>query len=294
MSLSPETSTISPESAADAKSGAISVFLSGTETTTAGNTDFHLYHHHDRTQIVYVVKGAADCRLNDQNVCLSQGTVLLIGCNQMHRLKARPDSEYLSILFQPEYVIGCGSVMVPSEPAARVLQAIQSADWYIWKSAADDPFKKLLLDQLLSEKNREKSCLYMVLTALLTVYLSERLPDPGTTAQGTAAHRFEQMVGKIEKDYQNSELSLNDIAGAAQVSVSEALRCFRKMAGITPWRYLTEYRIQAAAGMLQNTEKTVTEISYACGFSQPAYFGKVFRKCCGLSPGQYRKTLRKK
>jgi transcriptional regulator GlxA family with amidase domain len=46
--------------------------------------------------------------------------------------------------------------------------------------------------------------------------------------------------------------------------------------------------MKKACQMLKQTQKGVNDIAYACGFSDPKYFSKVFRASIGLSPSDYR------
>jgi len=57
---------------------------------------------------------------------------------------------------------------------------------------------------------------------------------------------------------------------------------------MTPWQYLNRYRVLQAQKLLRATDDSVTAIAGAVGFSDPAYFSRVFRKEAGVSPKAYR------
>ena len=48
-----------------------------------------------------------------------------------------------------------------------------------------------------------------------------------------------------------------------------------------------------AKKMLKDSYATITDIGFECGFSDSAYFIKTFRRAEGISPGAYRKQMRK-
>lgn len=52
--------------------------------------------------------------------------------------------------------------------------------------------------------------------------------------------------------------------------------------------YVLEYRLNTAKQLLDDTKMSITDISYHCGFSSNAYFGKIFREKYGMTPLQYR------
>lgn len=68
----------------------------------------------------------------------------------------------------------------------------------------------------------------------------------------------------------------------------EASRCFKKNIGQSPMEYLIKYRLNQSKKLLLETDMTITDICQQCGFSDSAYFGKVFRRSFGITPGEYR------
>jgi transcriptional regulator GlxA family with amidase domain len=85
-----------------------------------------------------------------------------------------------------------------------------------------------------------------------------------------------------------SPLSRREIADAIGVSENHLSRIFRRELGITPWDYLNRYRIKQAREMLAHTDRSITSVALAVGFSDPAYFSRVFRKQVGVSPSAFR------
>ena len=81
---------------------------------------------------------------------------------------------------------------------------------------------------------------------------------------------------------------------ARQINVSESYLadCFHQELWISPMTYLSRYRIRQARALLEAGELNVTEAAVAVGFSDSAYFGRVFQREVGVSPGAYRRGLR--
>lgn len=52
--------------------------------------------------------------------------------------------------------------------------------------------------------------------------------------------------------------------------------------------YLNGFRIDCAAALLATSDESVNEIAYACGFVDPCYFAKLFKRYRGISPRSYR------
>ena len=73
------------------------------------------------------------------------------------------------------------------------------------------------------------------------------------------------------------------------ISPREALRCFQNGIHETPFEYLIEYRIEIAKKLLKSTKLSMTEVAQETGFSSSAYFSKIFKRECNMTPLEYRK-----
>ena len=72
------------------------------------------------------------------------------------------------------------------------------------------------------------------------------------------------------------------------VSKSHLVRAFTAALGVSPGRYLTSVRIEAAMRLLLHREYTLDVIASLCGFSGANYLCRVFKKTTGQSPTQWR------
>lgn len=111
------------------------------------------------------------------------------------------------------------------------------------------------------------------------------------TVQPARRERLQTMLAFIQQNYAR-KLTLDEIAASALIGRREALRCFSVCIGRTPFEYLLEYRIEMSQKLLKNSALSITEIALQTGFSGSAYFAKLFRRTCGMTPGAYRKANR--
>ncbi len=93
---------------------------------------------------------------------------------------------------------------------------------------------------------------------------------------------------------QNRHLSITskDICEALYCSRSHMSTAFNKATGKTVREYITELRVSDAKQLLTHSDLNVTEIAYSVGFNNSNYFSDIFKKHCGLSPLEYRKSTR--
>jgi AraC family transcriptional regulator, regulatory protein of adaptative response / methylphosphotriester-DNA alkyltransferase methyltransferase len=91
----------------------------------------------------------------------------------------------------------------------------------------------------------------------------------------------------------NQKLVLHDIATNVGVSPYYLERLFKQETSETPRTYLEKVRIDKAAHLLKNTNRTNLEICYEVGYQSPSNFYKVFRRIKNCSPSEYRRVMKK-
>lgn len=111
--------------------------------------------------------------------------------------------------------------------------------------------------------------------------------DPATAH----SRRINKIVQFVEKNY-TRKISLEDIGELVGMSPSSVSRFFKKRTRHNFWDYLNGFRIDRAAQMMVETERTISEISYACGFNNISNFNRVFRERIGTTPSDYRRTFK--
>ena len=90
----------------------------------------------------------------------------------------------------------------------------------------------------------------------------------------------------------SEELSLSLLAERFGYSKQALITKFKKHFAMTPVEYITDVRMKNAQKLLQNTQKTVGEIAFLCGYENAYYFSSVFKKHIGVSPQCFRQQLR--
>ena len=92
----------------------------------------------------------------------------------------------------------------------------------------------------------------------------------------------------VEENIANSEASVSEMAQAAAVSRSGLQRKLKQTMGITPLDLLREARIKHACQLLKESDKSVSEVAYACGFTDPKYFSRTFKQSTGKAPTEWK------
>jgi len=96
----------------------------------------------------------------------------------------------------------------------------------------------------------------------------------------------------LEK-HRSQNITSEDICKDLSCSRSHISHQFKTQTGMSIREYLTKLRVNDAKQLLKFSDLTVTEIAFTTGFSSSNYFTNVFKKELGMSPGTYRKKVRR-
>lgn len=112
-----------------------------------------------------------------------------------------------------------------------------------------------------------------------------------TGEAGMSAQRYEDMRETsdfIQKNYREP-IGVSFLAKRTSMSESSFVRAFRRIFASTPGQYVITTRLNAARKLLEETDKTLSEIALECGFCDQSHFCRVFTKERGMTPGEYRR-----
>ena len=93
----------------------------------------------------------------------------------------------------------------------------------------------------------------------------------------------------VEARLSDSDLSVDDIAADMNLSRVQLYRKVKAVSGSSPVELLRTARLNRAYQLLLTTDKSVSEVAYAVGFTAPSYFTKCFKEEYGMVPGDVRK-----
>ncbi len=161
----------------------------------------------------------------------------------------------------------------PFVPSADLVSSIEG---FIAECSGGADGKEIYLDTL------EVQIALMILRQ--AEHNMQKKPRPGSVHSGRNIMRaIEMMKAHFEEDFSSARL-----AESARMSRYHFFRAFKEQTGKTPYCFLTDIRVEKAAAMLADKNRTITEISYKCGFSSHSHFTCIFRKKKGMTPSEYR------
>ncbi len=114
----------------------------------------------------------------------------------------------------------------------------------------------------------------------------------GRAGAPALSRRDRELLGQLdqwlESCHADASSSIEELCRTLNVEARTLQRKTRALLGMTPVECLRSYRLDKAAALLRDTDRTITEIALSCGFSSPQYFTRQFRHHYGQTPSDWR------
>lgn len=153
----------------------------------------------------------------------------------------------------------------------------KSAIAYSVKNYLLKPINKEELEKCLSDIERRLNASFLNLESV--------------TLQDKKGKKPEEIVSLVKEYIQNNYQNIIDLSAISEnfgFSASYLTKIFIKYEGMSPSKYIKQYRISIAKQLLRNTDIPISTISSQTGFGDQFHFSKTFKSVMGISPTQYR------
>lgn len=244
-------------------------------------------HIHFDYEIGIVLYGELIVVIDEVEYTLQKGDIMCLNPCQIHEFKSPNQSTILLIQVNPSYFYNIYPLMHSIE-FTKLCSPYQAED----KLYSDIRSNMLLFAELFMKKEEfyELKC-----AGIMNILFSDLLrfiPHKEVSAQGrlsaqSKADRIRRIADYIENNFED-KIRLSDIAKLEDVTDTYMSHFFADNYHMTFQDYLTKLRCEKARSLLLTTDLSLFDISYSCGFSDPKYLNKGFKKQYGCSPKEYR------
>lgn len=107
------------------------------------------------------------------------------------------------------------------------------------------------------------------------------------------SHSQEARAKDMLRSKIDGSISIAEIADACNLSRSYFIHAFRETTGQTPHQWLITQRLERARALLTDFERSLADVACACGFADQSHFTRVFTRCVGTPPGNWRRSLQR-
>ncbi len=245
-------------------------------------------HYHCGYELYYLIDGQRNYLTQSKIYPLKKNWVTLTRPLIIHgttgkeyeRLLISFSEDFLSTYFQPSLI--------------QVFQEVFSLDTIPANIVEENPKIKELFLSVIEEYDRGNIKMSALRLGELLLLLHETIKQiPVETNNSTLPTQMQEILEYISKNLSTIK-TLEQVAKHFYVSKYYLSHQFKSSTGLTFIEFLTKVKLSRALYLLEHTTDSITEISEACGFDTPTYFGVVFKKKIHMTPLQYREWSTKK
>lgn len=239
-------------------------------------------HWHEWVEILHVVKGQTKVITEYDTHIINEGQVLVIGSTTPHRLEVAPGEHYTrcfhihaGLLVEYhclEHFTGTSFLVENNQPIIEQLDIL-----------ATNGDGRCIKGQLI-----HNGTLLMLIASLLNQIESSKSLSYDYESNQT----MDSILTYVNKKY-SEDLSLSDVAETFGYTKQHISLMFKKYRNTTFMEYLNSIRIRKAKHRLIQSDSTILDVAYDCGFSSEHAFIRNFKKIVGKTPHVYRIDMRR-
>ena len=238
-------------------------------------------HWHENIALLFVKEGVISVNLDDTEATAKQGEILVINSSVIHRISATTEfARYTCLIIDKHFCDEHGFYV----DEKRICETIE--DEALFKTASDiRSILKAKPEYYLTE------VLIYVMNILITLFRNYISSDE-ITESNKNIEMIKKGIKYIKKHFKE-QISIEEIADYAGYSKYYFCRRFKEITGSTVNTYINQVKIDYAYRQLSNTDITISDIAFECGFNDISYFTKIFKKYSLTLPSKVEKRKTK-
>ncbi len=255
-----------------------------------------VWHRHRECEITLAVRGGAERLVGDKLESLVPGDLVFLGSELPHDYRANPRRrrkegvKAIVVQFTPALF---GSDWLERSSMSYMVRLFRRASRGLQVTGRTRDRAEELLRHMVDAHGARRLILLLELLELLAA--SEELLE--IASEGFRLELTEQFSDRVGKalthiaEHFAEHVSVQSCAHLIGLSNSAFSRLFKRCTGQTLPNYVNQFRIARACRLLAETDMTVMQIGYACGYASPAHFQRQFKKHAHYTPSDYRKRV---
>lgn len=229
---------------------------------------------HQRIEITQIVEGELVISIDDKDTILKPGDVSVCFPLTNHSNQASKDVVLNFVFFPP--------AVCPS--FAKLLQKVKPVYPFIRKESVSELLNTLIAKAVSPGEPMSDQRRIAYLNAIIAEVISLiELEDSPISNTNVISSILLYCSEHFEED-----ISLEQISKALYLSPQHISYIFSNKLKCNFRTYINSLRIERAKHLLKNTEQSITDIMYECGYKNQGTFNRVFQKLCAMTPQQFR------
>lgn len=230
----------------------------------------NISHWHTDIELVYVNDGKLEAMVDGANYTLSKGDSLFIDSKKIHNMHAQEENTLVSIIIFDQSLINKSLTKFTLE--SPILKHNYSLD-----SLYSSLFNELTKKPQFYVQNTK----LLIQSLLINIYRNEKITQNKSNKK--LNENLLKLIDQINSNYQY--FKFEDAVKLMNMNPSYFSRFFHNIIGISFAKYLNCVKVEKAVELIhESKDKSMTEISDACGFQTIRNFNRIFKSYTGYSP----------
>lgn len=254
------------------------------------------YHWHPEMEILHIMKGSSIFQIGEEEYRVNEGDIVFMKSNELHGSydNEKNELEFNAILIDYDFI----SSMTNDRIQQKYIRPFYENDSrYTFIVKKDSDLQKSIISPLYRIyesffKETEGYEIYIKALVFEIIYMVHIHQIQNSAVIGNMDSHKGMIMKKIilyMNGHYKEKIQLADIANDVNMSVGHFCRFFKEHFNITFGEYIINLRMREAVKLLEETEKTISEIALDTGFTDPNYFTTAFKKVFDSTPSKYRK-----
>lgn len=245
--------------------------------------DNNCEHNHEFDELVIVEQGHGLHVINGRPLYIQQGDVFYVKSGDFHFYDELGTLKLINILINPQ---------VPFHYLQQIDTLLgqfsaQQASCYGWLSPETRMACKEMIAQIFLPEMREAE--NQALREARFFQLVTTLQYAQTQAEySSTKYKLHKLLTWLQ-EHCFEDHNWQQLAETFHLTTRTAFRHIKEATGLTPDNYLKRLRLVSARVKLRETEMSVTEIAYLCGFANSNHFTTLYKKVFGITPSEERR-----
>ena len=252
----------------------------------SGTTAKKSVHYHDSHQIIYIVKGRVQIRINDAEETAGAGDIVIFSRYENHSLSVLSE-EYERYVLR----IGAGVSSMKSDVYTLLFNRPTGfSNVFPTGSLREEllpVFERITAE--LKEPDPFSERMAELLVEQLIITLRRACPDRFGEAEDDEADIVYSLQRRFDGD-PKAQYTLEQLAKDYHISPSSLSHKFKRITGFSVFEYLYMSRMALAKYYLARTDMSIGEIVEECGFCDNSNFSRSFKERTGMTPSAFRKS----
>lgn len=247
-------------------------------------------HKHDFYEVLFLTKGSGFHIIDSNKYRIQPPSIFFLSPGQAHKLELSHDIDGYIFLFTAEFYLLNQANKNKLLELPFFFSVLQENPPLLLKDEANVDFLKQLFIRGFKETEDGNEEIIRSILDLILQTCNKLYPAKYFGIQKSRGHLLvKNLLQLIEENYQNN-YSINEYAEMLNITPNHLTQMVKQVTGNTSAKLLQNKVVLETKRLLIHTEMTVTEISDYMNFSDQSYFTKFFKKACGITPLQYRKS----